>query len=625
MPPHEQDPPAKGRLRLVQTTDIHGSLLPFDYALDRPTQAGSLVQAADVIDELRADDIETLVLDCGDMLQGTPLADPTVGPGLGPPVIAAMNRIGYDAATIGNHDLDHGAVPLARALRLARFPVIASNLRAGGELGRLMSPSLILDRRIRLSDGQFAPIRIGLVGILPPQVSAWTAGSFDPPLETTGIVDTVAATSAQLRTKGADIVVVLSHSGEGVHGDVDDGENVAGLLRQLHGIDAVLAGHTHKISPAAGQVAQCGAGPAPLVAAGALGQVVGVIELDLERARSGRWNRTAAQARVIPTATRSGTGCTACRIRTDLKPAHDAARQRQNTILQRAPVPVTSHFSMVMPDLAQACLAAAIRTTALRLLDDHGGPDAPLLVGVPPMSAGGYGGPDNYVDAPDGIVRRRHIGQLFQFPNPVALIEVSGFQIADWLEQAVSIFHRVRPGERGQELIAPSAAPYNFDSLHGLCYEIDLSAPARYSPDGRLRDGQASRVRCLTWQGRALGPGDRFVVATSSFRASSGGHIRALEGTVPFAQSRRTIPDILARWFSSAEWRLPVVEQTWRFARVPDASAVFLTGPRATAPSTPDCPAAWATGRKRDGFALFELELDRASLANPGHRLYLAR
>lgn len=625
MPPLTQDPPARGRLRLVQTTDLHGSLLPFDYALDRTTQAGCLVQAADVIDELREDDIETLVLDCGDMLQGTPLADPPVRGGLGTPVIAAMNRIGYDAATIGNHDLDHGAVPLARAVRLARFPVIASNLRHGGDLGCLLRPTLILDRRIKLSNGQFAPIRIGLVGVLPPQVSAWTAGSFDPPLETTDIVDTVAATSAQLRTNGADIVVVLSHSGEGVHGDVDGGENVAGLLRQLKGIDAVLAGHTHKVSPAPGQGAQTGAGPAPLVAAGALGHIVGVIELDLERNGRGTWTRMAASARTLPTATRSGTGATACRIRADLKPAHDAARQRQNTILQRSPVPITSHFSMVMPDLAQACLAAAIRAKALRLLADHGGSDAPLLVGVPPMSAGGYGGPENYVDAHDGIIRRRHVGQLFQFPNPVALIEVSGSQIADWLERAVSIFHQVRPGKRGQDLIAPSAAPYNFDSLHGLCYEIDLSTPARYSPDGRLRDGQASRIRSLTWQGRTLRPEDRFVVATSSHRASSGGRVRALEGTVPFTQSRRTIPDILARWLSSPEWCPPPVERTWRFGHIPGASAVFLTGPTATPPSVPDCPVAWATGRKRDGFALFELELDRASLANPGHRHYLAR
>jgi len=623
VPPISQDPPARGRLRLVQTTDIHGNLLPFDYALDRTTQAGSLVQAADVIDELRQEDVETLVLDCGDMLQGTALADPPVQPGLGTPVIAAMNWIGYDAATLGNHDLDHGAGPLVQALRLARFPVIASNLRHKGELGRLLCPSLILDRRIRLSGGHSAPIRVGLVGILPPQVSAWTAGSFAPPIETVDIIEAVTATSAQLRADGAELVVVLSHSGEEPRADVDGGENVAGLLRHLPGIDAVLAGHTHQIVPPKDEVAKSSAGSAPLVAAGALGQVVGVIDLDLERTDRGTWHRIAATAHVLPTNKRSGTGSTACRIRADLKPAHDEARHRQNVVLQQAHVPISSHFSMVMPDLAQACLATAIWAKAQRLLTELGASNAPLLVGVPPMSAGGYGGPENYLDASDGVIRRRHVGQLFQFPNPVALIDVTGSQVADWLEQAASLFHRVKPGARGQELIAPSAAPYNFDALHGLCYEIDLSAPARYSPGGALRDRQASRIRSLTWRGRPLRPADRFVVATSSYRASSGGHIRALEGTVPFARSRRTIPDILAGWFSSPDWRPPVVEQTWRFGRVPGASAVFLTSPRAIAPADPDSPALWAIGLKRDGFALFELDLDPASLANPEQTHYV--
>lgn len=241
----------------------------------------------------RAEAATTILVDSGDMLQGTALADlametPEAGPH---PVIAAMTALGYDAATLGNHDFNFGLDRLAAALGAAGFPVLCANLvRALGAAPLddtpFLPPRMLLHRNLTDGDGGAHPLCIGLVGATPPQTLGWDGDILDGRLVARDIVAAVAAHAAALKAEGADLVVVLCHSGLGRR-DAAPGAEDAGLaVAALPEVDVVLCGHSHQRHP------DRPGGPVrgtekPLVMAGSHGSDLAVIDLDLVRDGAG--------------------------------------------------------------------------------------------------------------------------------------------------------------------------------------------------------------------------------------------------------------------------------------------------------------------------------------------------
>ena len=126
------------QLKLIATSDLHGELRDFDYVRGRNDPSLGLSRAAGVIDRLRAEADASVLLDSGDFLFGRPYADlPDGGAGA---VIEAMDAVGYDAVTIGNHEFDMGADILERALESARMPVISASLERLSN-GALLRPA----------------------------------------------------------------------------------------------------------------------------------------------------------------------------------------------------------------------------------------------------------------------------------------------------------------------------------------------------------------------------------------------------------------------------------------------------------------------------------------------------
>jgi hypothetical protein len=148
------------QLRLLATTDLHVHLLPWDYYADRPLPATGLAQAARLIRALRDEAPGAcLLLDNGDVLQGSLLSDfiaaerRALGRGTIHPMIAAMNALGYDAGTLGNHEFDHGLPYLRSILAEAAFPLVSTNLRPGDGLP-LAEPWVVLAREVPGPDGR---------------------------------------------------------------------------------------------------------------------------------------------------------------------------------------------------------------------------------------------------------------------------------------------------------------------------------------------------------------------------------------------------------------------------------------------------------------------------------------
>ncbi len=580
------------------------NLMPHDYFTDTPKAASGFVLTASLIETLRDKAPGGVVLvDNGDFLQGNPLSDWLAEPGnLAPdqphPMIAAMGMLGYDAATIGNHEFNYGLEFLNRTLRTCGFPVVSANVttRQAADPGRdqtFVPPFALLERIIPCDDGIARPIRIGIIGFAPPQITQWDAVILGDRIGTRDIVAAARAHLPALRAAGADIVVALCHSGIGPDDHRDGMENAAVPLAALDGIDLIVTGHTHRTFPGEGhaptpcidpeQGLLCGK---PAVMPGAFGSHVGVIDLELEHGPDG-WRTGLAGVSLEPVAEVSPDGGAASRV----APHPGLARQleglhRKIVNVIRAPVgesavPLHSYFAKVGVDAGLQVVADAQRRYAAKVLAGRPEAGLPLISAVAPFKLGGQGGPGFYVDIAPGPLSLRHASELYLYPNAFCILALPARALWDWLERSASCFCRIEPGITDQPLLDPTFAPYVFDILDGLVCEFDLTQPPRSDAGGAILHPQSRRVRGLRLAERPLDPDETVLIATNSYRAGGGGGFdAALEGEL-IHDDTRSIRDIVVDHVRAGGPLAPDRVRHWSFQALPGTGAWFDTGPGA--------------------------------------------
>ncbi len=226
-------------LRIIATNDFHGALEPRPDA--NGVRRGGAAYVAAAIDRARdecAPRCETLLLDAGDMFQGTPASNLAFGR----PVVEYYNRMGYAAAALGNHEFDWGTDSLRARMRQAKYGIFGANVRYtdGRDVEWIRNDTIV--RR--------GAARIGIIGVSTVSTPTTTrAGNvvglrFDDPAP---IVDSIGTV---LRKRGANFVVVIAHAGAscGRDGATDCGGEIIDLARKLTTkVDAIVSGHTHTL------------------------------------------------------------------------------------------------------------------------------------------------------------------------------------------------------------------------------------------------------------------------------------------------------------------------------------------------------------------------------------------
>jgi 2',3'-cyclic-nucleotide 2'-phosphodiesterase/3'-nucleotidase len=215
-------------ITVLATTDLHGQILPLDYATNRPAARG-LAAISTLARQVRAENANTLLIDCGDTIQGSPL-ETVYQAGrrtLGDPMMRVMNLLGYAAMTVGNHEYTVGSAAMEQARRDARFPWLAANTTG-------------FDAAVVKS---VAGLRVAIIGVTTPMVPV-----FEPPDHLGGhrFSDPVSAVRRAVAGAHADLVVVAAHTGLGRDGEDPAEHVVAALAEQVPGIDAIVFGHSHK-------------------------------------------------------------------------------------------------------------------------------------------------------------------------------------------------------------------------------------------------------------------------------------------------------------------------------------------------------------------------------------------
>jgi 5'-nucleotidase len=222
---------SKGRsLLLVHTNDTHSCIEPLSPLLSDTAQAdkGGYLRRVALIDQLRKSDPDLLLVDAGDFSQGSAYyslyhGDVEVG---------LMNLMGYDAATIGNHEFDWGTENMARIFRQAQFPIVCCNYDfTSTPVEGLVKPYTIVRR---------AGLKIGLLGVSPQLEGLVAAHTCEGVRYTDPIVAAQPVADYLRNVEHCDLVVCISHLGWKVAG-VSDEE----LIAATRNIDIVIGGHSH--------------------------------------------------------------------------------------------------------------------------------------------------------------------------------------------------------------------------------------------------------------------------------------------------------------------------------------------------------------------------------------------
>ncbi|WP_336043482.1 metallophosphoesterase, partial [Pseudooceanicola nanhaiensis] len=164
----------QAHLRIMETTDLHVHVFPYNYYADKPDDTVGLARTAAHIDAIRAEATNALLIDNGDFLQGNPMGDYMayergLKDGDVHPVIKAMNTLGFDASTLGNHEFNYGLDFLGKAVAGADFPIVSANVVK--EMGAsptqdttFVKPYVILDHTVTDGAGEEHRIKVGLIG-----------------------------------------------------------------------------------------------------------------------------------------------------------------------------------------------------------------------------------------------------------------------------------------------------------------------------------------------------------------------------------------------------------------------------------------------------------------------------
>ncbi len=513
---------------ILETSDLHGHLLPWDYQRARPSDDG-LARIASRVAAIRKETSNVLLLDNGDTIQGTPIEflhakDPSTGPD---PMAEAMSALRYDAMTVGNHEFNFGLAVLAKAQKESSFPWLSANTRRTADHSAAFPEYLVKT---------VGGVRIGILGLTTPNIPNWEPERNRPGLVWEDPVETAKRLVPVLRRKErCAFVVALVHSGPEVDlktGEPDgtDDENRVIALSKVPGIDLLLTGHTHRRIPLTRL------NGVPMIQPGRWGDVLARVDVTFEKA-----GRTATVADVTGTLLPSDASVPTDATIAAIAAPHDVAAR--------------AYMEEVVAVAEEAFPGARARLEDTALLDfvndamrDATGADLSMTSLLPSRFEGFRKGP----------IRVRDVYTLYPYENALVAVEIDGATLKACLEHAAEFYGSASWAD-GRLVLTPKERmiPYNFDVVQGASYRIDPTAPV------------GSRVKDLAVHGRPVRPSDRFTLAVNAYRAQGSGGYAALKGAKVVKEVPAEIRELLIERLRKLGTVRPRTDHNWVVA--PDA------------------------------------------------------
>ena len=537
-------PAATVTVTVLATTDTHGHLLPYDY-FTKGKAARGLAAAATLVDEVRRETPNVLLVDCGDTIQGSPLESvhqAAVRDGRtreSEPMMLAMNAMGYDAMVVGNHEFNFGLRNLAAARGTARFPWLSANTQG---ITPPFAPFLVKT---------VAGVKVAVIGVTTAAIPQWEKPEQIAGLSWLDPVEGVRRALLALEGENPDVVLAAVHGG--LDRDPETGERRAGempgenpawlIAERFPQLAAVVYGHTHRREEGRR------AGNVLLVQPRNWAQEVARIDLRLSRTEGRRWELAGAQSRLL--AVRPDTPADP-KILELARPYHEAAERYLDQPVAESRVELTGARGR----FEDTALVDAIH-------------EVQLTCAKADVSFASLFRPQARV--PRGPVTVRELAALYVYDNELYAVEGSGRMVREALENAARYFRTCpEPTCATGPLVDRAIAGYNYDMAQGVEYELDLTQPV----------GQ--RVKNLRYRGAPLRDDQPLRLAINNYRAAgSSGYTMFREAKVVW-RSGREIRDLMAEYFAGRK-RLPErADGNWRLVppRAVETLALEEAAPR---------------------------------------------
>jgi 2',3'-cyclic-nucleotide 2'-phosphodiesterase (5'-nucleotidase family) len=535
---------------LLGTTDIHGNIFPVDYYANHAANRG-LAKIETLVRQVRASEPNVLLLDSGDIIEGTPLAYYFARKDTSQtnPTIAVMNAMGYDAAACGNHEFNFGEDVLWKAKREAKFPILAANVKQDFVNGvEYFQPYIIK---------KVGGVRVGIVGFITPGIPRWEIPAHYKGYEFEQIVASAKRMIPEVR-KQVDLVVVIAHSGLGpdpaanqqTSTDEITGENaMLGLAEQVPGIDVILFGHTHR------EVAQQIVSGVLMAQARNWGQSLARADVEMERDASGSWHVKEKHSAVIPVTASTEADAEIVKL---AQPYEAATQKYLDTPIATSAQEMHGDISRYQDDP----LVDLIHQVQL----EAGHADVSLATMFYPA-----------LKIPAGPVTVRQVAGLYIYENTLYVIEMTGTQIKEALEHAASFFPQW-PFDTSKPLQMPN---YNADSAHGVGYVIDLSRPV------------GDRIRNLTRNGKPLDMAAKLRVAINNYRYTGGGHYDVFKALPIVYRSPQEVRELIIEFVSKMGTMPTTSDGNWRIEPREAAQALIAEERRRGAPQASGAPSSF--------------------------------
>lgn len=543
----------KIHLKLIETTDVHGCFYPEDF-INRTPAEGSLARVCSFLSETRqkigAENV--ILLDNGDILQGQPTVYyynyiDTASPHL---TSEMMNYLGYDASTIGNHDVETGHAVYDRWISQNRFPVLGANVIDTSTGKPYLKPYTVIERN---------GIRIAVMGMLTPAIPGWLPENLWSGLRFDDMTQPARHWVNVIKEKEKpDLLVGLFHSGRDslkTTGDVTENASML-VARHVPGFDIIMMGHDH--SPYVENITNDNGGNVLVINPANAARRVADIDVLFDRSDDGSvkidticGNLTSVDAYTPDE-----------QFMNRFSSQRDSVEKFISNVIGHIDSPLTTRDAYFGP----SAFIDFIHSMQLEISGAEISFAAPLSFDA---------------TIPAGDIHVSDMFNLYKYENMLYTMTMTGQEIKDYLEMSYDLWTntmasgddhllKLRENPTGDDMthtgfINPS---YNFDSAAGIIYTVDVTRPA----------GQKIEILSMS-DSTPFEPSKTYRVAVNSYRGNGGGNLMTDGAGIPTdeLQSRiitSTDKDLryyLMNYISSHSKLDPKPSGTWRF--VPEAIA----------------------------------------------------
>ncbi len=625
------------KLRIIETTDIHTNVMDYDYYKDQPSQQIGLSRAATLVKQAKSEVENSVLVDNGDLIQGSPMGDYMAAKGIQAgevhPVYKAMNQLHYDVGNIGNHEFNYGLDFLQNTLAGANFPYINANVfdKKTGE--HYFQPYLIKTHSFKDTDGEVHQVKVGYIGFVPPQIMVWDKKNLEGNVVAKDIKETAEKLIPQMKKEGADIIVAIPHSGLSTDPYKLGAENSVYYLTQVKGIDAIAFGHSHAVFPGKGfenlQGVDNNKGTINGVTAvmpGRWGSHVGVMDLVIEQ-KDGQWQVVEGQSEARPIfdkATKKSLAEADQGIIKALEDDHKGTREFVNQPIGKANDVMYSFLALVQDDPTIQIVNLAQKDYVERFIQgDPDLADIPVLSAAAPFKVGGRkDDPNGFTEVESGQLTFRNAADLYLYPNTLVAMKVKGKEVHEWLECSAGQFKRIDVNTtQPQSLIDwDNFRTYNFDVIDGVKYQIDITQPPKYDANCNVINPDSQRIVNLTFNGKPVDPKQDFIIATNNYRAYS----NTFPGTGPNFiafdspdENRSVVAAYISRVSEEKGEVTPSADNNWSFAPIKSDKKLdirFETSPSEKASKFIQDKGQYPMKRVATdevGFAIYQIDLNK--------------